>query len=187
MAVATHNLSNTVLQAIEAWTSVQNHRLGYEVQDMSTGKRYMYKRLYAAVTSTGVCSSGTPIGNYIADDDATHTAHYISADQTLAQGAPIGVVRGPATSTNCYGWVEMADPSLPTTVNGSWVAVLAGALMYWAGDGFLETVDGASATTTAAAASICAFAVDSHRTSYSRGSVLLTTAVSVTPVYIQWR
>lgn len=187
MAVDTHNLQPMVLQAIESWTSTQNHALGRETVDLSTGKRYMYKYLAAAVTSTGVCSSGTPVGNYIADANATHTAHHISADQSLAQGVPIGVVRGSATSTNCYGWVEMADPSLPTTVNGSWVAVLAGALMYWGDDGFLETIDGAAAGTTAAAASICAFAVDSHRTSYSRDSVLLTTAVSVTPVYVQWR
>ena len=187
MPVPQHNLDPMVMQAIESWTSVQNHDLGYETQDMTTGKRYRYVKLGAAASSTGVCTSGTPVGQYIADANATYTAHYVSADASLAQSGVLGVVRGLATSTNCYGWIEVADSTLPTTCNVSWVAALAGALLQWGGDGYLEPVDGADIASTSAAASVVAFAVDSHLGSYSRNSVLLTTAVSITPIFVNWR
>ncbi|HUU82292.1 MAG TPA: hypothetical protein VM243_02200 [Phycisphaerae bacterium] len=187
MAVKTEDLTRPVLQAIESWTSVQNHELGYETTELSTGRRFQYKRLGAAVTGPGVCTAGTPVGGYIASANATHTAHYVSADASLAQCVPVGVVHGLATAANCYGFVEMADLGLITTANVTLAGVLAGDLLQWASDGFLSVLDGASAASTTLGASVVAFAVDSHLASYSRGSVLLTTVNSVTPIAVHWR
>ncbi len=43
MTVNTNDLTNPVLQAVETWTTAQNHDLGYETQDRSSGKRYQYR------------------------------------------------------------------------------------------------------------------------------------------------
>jgi len=186
MAVNTQNASRYIRQAVETWSSVQNHDLGFEFIDRSTGKKYRYVKLAAAVTSTGVVSDGTPLGAYIANANATHTLNNVSADASLAQSVPTGVARGLATATNCYGFMEVIDQSLETTVNVTWDAIIAGSLLNWDGDGYLNSVDPATLNTTGIAASIVAIAVDSHRISYSRNSVLLTTAQSVTPVFVRW-
>ena len=179
MAIPTINLDPPVLQDLETWSSTQNHDLGYSTRDRSTGKRYQYKCLGAAVTGLGVISSGTVGGPYIPDANATYTAHYVSADASLAGHNATCVFRGSATAANKYGFVEVIELGAVTTVNVSWVAVAPGNTLLWAGDGYLETISVFNA-------SVCAIAVDSHRTSYSQNSVLLTTAQSVTPITVKW-
>lgn len=187
MAVKTHDLTNPVLQAIETWTSVQHHMLGYETQEQSSGKRFRYCRNGLDAAALGVQYAGTPVGAVITDANATYTAHNISADATLCQSVPLGVSRGTATTANCYGFIELADRSLPTTVIVTSGAVVAGDMLYWAADGHFLVETGSDVTCTMLGASIVAFAVDSHRASYSRGSVLIDSTTAGTPIMVVWR
>ena len=188
MAVDTANLSKPVLQAIETWGTDQNHSLGYETQDRTTGKRYRYVKYGLAAGGLGVCYAGTPVGAPITSADITYTANNVSADASLCASVPIGVSRGSATTTNCYGFIELCDRSLPTTVIVTSGAVVAGDMLKWSADGMLLVEVGASTTTTQVAASIVAFAVDSHIASYAQGSVtLIDSTTAGTPVHVVWR
>jgi len=188
MAVTLSNLSNPVLQAIETWGSDQNHTLGYETLDRSTGKRYRYVKYGLAASGLGIARNGTVVGAGITSADITYTALNVSADATLCQSVPIGVTRGEATTTNCYGFIEICDRSLPTTVIVTSGAIVAGGMMQWTEDGYLLAVTGGTIASTTAAASVIAFAVDSHIASYAQGSTsLINSTTAGVPITVVWR
>ncbi len=187
MAVATHNLTAPVLQDIETWTSVQNHDLGYETQDRSTGKRYRYVQHEPGSASITV-KSGVPAGAYAGDGGANGVteANVVTPDASKAlETKPIGVYRGSATSANVYGFIELLEPSLPTTVLSSHDnGIVQGDVLVWKNDGFLDSVNaGGAVSSKQLVASVCAIALDSHAADKDQSGDAVT---EPTPITVQW-
>lgn len=178
MAVATHNLTNPVLQAIESWSSVQNHKLGYETKDRSTGKAYRYVQYNAgSVTTTIPMQSGVTVGPYVASANGTYSENIVTDDASLAF-RPTGVIRSSAcSSVNVYGFIEVIEANLPTTILTSVdqaVAQQNGAV--WADRHFTT----AAINTTSFGVTVVAEILDSHAASKDQAGSTLSTAV--TPV-----
>lgn len=184
MAVNTHDLTNPVLQAIESWTSVQNHDLGYGTSDQSTGHDYRYVKL---ADTAFLPAAGQPVGWNGANSGAegTLTLNEISGDaDKIAQCGPAvaGICRGTTSSTNIYGFIEERKAGQCTTVLSSYVSAIAVAdPIVWTSDGYLNSEAGAAMDSDDKL--LCAYAIDSHGSSKDQADASVTT---ITPLGIVW-
>ncbi|MDD4890464.1 MAG: hypothetical protein PHU85_11100 [Phycisphaerae bacterium] len=179
MAVNTRNLTRPVLQAIETWSSTQNHDLGYETQDQTSGKRYRYSKYNAG--STGLTPIAGAIGGpYVSGTDTTHTANNVTTDSSLSSlYRPTCVFRGTATSANCYGFVEVLEKGMATTALTSADQAVA------QGDGISWSADWTTTAVLDSRAVVTCFGrvLDSHLASKDQaGSTLTATVTAVTIV-----
>ncbi len=185
MVVATNELTNIVLQNIETWSSAQNHELGYETLDQSTGKRYRYSQHTAGAFTV---ASGVPAGPYVNGANAVYTANFVTDDASAATTGRgiVGVYRGAATSANKFGFIEIAEKNLPTTVLASFNAVAQGNLLEWDADGYLNSVGGETPVSTEIVVSIVAVALDSHIASSSGVGTTPALIGTNTAITVRW-
>ena len=162
MAVNPTKLDRYTRQAIETWSSTQNHTKGFRVTDTSTGKTYRYVQLKSTTTT----QSGTPLGQYNLAGASSVAFNDVTGDVTDSTCLyPLGIARGAGTDTNCYGWMEEKQTTMPTTVNIKGT-IAVGNILCWAADTYLIS------TTNTGAGAGCAEALAVH-TSTASG-------------YIQW-
>lgn len=183
MAVDTMNLTNPVLQAIETWMPEKHHSLGYETVDRTTGRKYRYSEYTAGAATV---RSGMPGGAYVVGTDALYTANNVTDDASLALGLPTCVFRGSATNASCYGFVEVIDMSLPTTVLTSYDnSIGQDDELTWDIDGCLDTSEPSAGkgTTEALVRSFIAVAMDSHLASKDQAG---STIATITPITVRW-
>jgi len=142
MAVSQENLKEPVLQAIETWTTAQHHMLGYMTQDMSTGKRYRYVQHDDGGAGGGSASPGQCAGAYAGAGSANGvtSVNVVTSDASQATYRVLGVYRGSPTDGQ-YGFIELKDVSLPTTVLVDCSDVpVQGTYMQWNADSELDSI-----------------------------------------------
>ena len=158
MTVNTNDLTNPVLQAVETWTTAQNHDLGYETQDRSSGKRYQYRLHDDGGASASTAAAGVPCGAYAGAGSANGTtaANTVTPDASQALEQPTGVYRGAPTDGQ-YGFVELLEKNMVTTVKVDCSDVpIQGTLLRWDTDGELDSITVDSITDEAdSAIAIC--------------------------------
>ncbi len=178
MVVPTGNLSEPVLQDIHVWSSAQNHTLGYETIDRSSGKKFRYSCYNSGGAATTMpMQSGVPVGPYVEDANSTWTQNWVTDDASLSLvRTPYGIIRGSnCSSTNIYGFIEVVQYGFPTSALTSVDNSVAQANgVQWGSDGWLDTL----ALNTLGAITACGEVLTSHLASSSQLGSTIASATS---------